>query len=66
MKVITRKYKLEKTAEFMADCQRYAAEKAKESHLANGTYPPKGIVSENLKKGEAFRFKSGHAGKNKS
>lgn len=63
---LARKYKLEKTAEFMADCQSYAAEKAKESHLANGTYPPKGIVNENLKKGEAFRFKSGHAGKNKS
>ena len=58
---LSRKLKLEKTAEFMADCQRYTAKKAKESHLANGTYPPKGIVNENLKKGEAFRFKPGHA-----
>lgn len=63
---LARKYKLEKTAEFMAYCQKYTAKKAKESHLANGTYPPKGIVNENLKKGEAFRFKPGHAGKNKS
>lgn len=59
-----RKFKLVKTPSFMKDCQRYTAQKAKESHLANGTYPPKGIVNENLKKGEAFRFKPGHTRNN--
>lgn len=55
-----RKLGLTKTPEFMADCQRYSAAKAKQSHLANGTYPPKGVVTDNLQKGAPFRFKPGH------
>lgn len=60
---IAHQMKLEKTPEFMAACQEYAAKKAKESHLKNGTYPPKGVINENIAKGAAFRFKPGHVSK---
>ncbi len=53
---------LEKTAQFMRESQRHTAKKAQESHLKNGTYPERGVVNENLKKGEAYRFKPGHGG----
>lgn len=52
---------LEKSPEFMRECQRFSAKRAKESHLKNGTYNPRGVVPENFKKGEAYQFKPGHA-----
>lgn len=52
---------VEKTAQFMKETQAFTARKAKESHLANGTYPPKGVVNQNIAKGEAFRFQPGHS-----
>lgn len=57
---LARKMKLEKTPEFMRDTQAYTAQKAKESHLRNGTYPKKGVVNDNIAKGAPFRFKPGH------
>lgn len=54
---IARRLGLQKTAQFMKECQAHTARKANESHLRNGTYPPKGYYSPNLKKGEAYRFK---------
>lgn len=62
---IARKMGLTKTTEFMKDSQAYTARKAKESHLRNGTYPPKGVVNDNLKKGAPFRYKPGHSGRTK-
>lgn len=47
---------LTKTRQFMRKVQRNAADKAKESHLRNGTYPPKGYV---IPRSEEFRFKTG-------
>lgn len=47
---------LEKTPQFMKECQAVTARLAKESHLRNGTYPPKGVVNENIAKGAPFRF----------
>jgi hypothetical protein len=61
---IARKLHLNKTPEFMRECQRKTAEAAQASHQANGTYPPKGVVNENLKKGEAYRFQPGHPYRN--
>lgn len=49
---------LRKTEQFMKECQAHTARKAKESHLANGTYPAKGWYSPNLQKGEKYQFKS--------
>lgn len=46
----------------MKDCQRYTAKKAKQSHLKNGTYPPKGFIIPNSEK---YRFKPGHKSFNK-
>ena len=57
---LARKMGLEKTAQFRKECQAFTAKKARESHLKNGTYPPKGVVNENLKKGAAFRYQPGH------
>lgn len=48
-----------KTKTFMLECQRFAARRAKESHLRNGTYPPKGVYSDNLRHGEKYQFKPG-------
>lgn len=48
---------IDKSPEFMRQCQACTARKAKESHLRNGTYPAKGWYSPNLRKGEPYRFK---------
>lgn len=48
---------LQKTPQFMREAQAHAARRAKESHLRNGTYPPKGWYSPNLQKGQQYRFK---------
>lgn len=47
---------LTKTRQFMRKVQREAADKAKASHLRNGTYPPKGYI---IPRSEEFRFKAG-------
>lgn len=47
---------LTKSRQFMRKTQRNAADKAKESHLRNGTYPPKGYI---IPRSEEFRFKAG-------
>lgn len=52
-----RRLGLEKTAEFMRECQAFTTRMAKESNIRNGTYPPKGVVNANLAKGERYRFK---------
>lgn len=57
---LARKLGVEKTEQFMRDRQAITARKAKESHLAHNTYPPKGVINENIAKGEAYRFKPGH------
>ena len=44
---IVRKLGLKKTPQFIRKCQQAAAAAAKESHLRNGTYPPKGYVIPN-------------------
>ena len=46
----------------MKDCQLHTAKKAKQSHLANGTYPPKGFVVPGREK---YYFKKGHKPNNK-
>lgn len=57
---LARKLGLDKSREFMMQTQRYTAMKAKESHLKNGTYPPKGVVHPNFAGSEKYRFKPGH------
>lgn len=57
---LARKLGVNKTDQFVRECQQFTARKAKESHLKNGTYPPKGVVTANLAKGEKYRFKPGH------
>ena len=47
---------LKKTKQFMRKCQRATSEAAKASHLANGTYPPKGYI---IPRSEEFRYKPG-------
>lgn len=54
---IARCYGLKKTPQFMKECQTYSSNKAKESHLRNGTYPPKGFI---VPGSEKYRFKPGH------
>lgn len=54
---IARNLELRKTPQFMAECQAYTAKKAQESHRKNGTYPPKGVYTPNLRKGEKYQFK---------
>lgn len=53
---LARRMGLQKTAQFMREAQAHAARRARESHLRNGTYPPKGWYSPNLQKGAAHRF----------
>ena len=53
-----REHGLTKTAQFMKECQAHTAKKARESHLKNGTYNPKGFI---IPGSEKFRFKPGHA-----
>lgn len=55
-----RRLGLQKTEQFIKECQAHTAKKAKDSHLKNGTYPAKGWYSPNLQKGEAYQFKPGH------
>lgn len=47
---------LKKTGRFQTKCQRNAADKAKESHIIHGTFPPKGYI---IPGSERYRFKSG-------
>lgn len=47
---------LTKSRQHMRRTQRNAAAMAKESHLRNGTYPPKGYI---IPRSEEFRFKAG-------
>lgn len=47
MHCIVRKLGLKKTPQFMRKCQQATTAAAKESHLRNGTYPPKGYVIPN-------------------
>ena len=47
---------LTKTKQYMKKCQAYTTACAKESHLRNGTYPPKGYI---IPRSEEFRFKPG-------
>lgn len=54
---LARRMGLQKTAQFMREAQAHAARRARESHLRNGTYPPKGWLSPNLQKGQQYRFK---------
>lgn len=51
-----RLYGLKKTPQHMRKMQRNTAEKAKESHLKNGTYPPKGY---RIPRSEEFQFRPG-------
>lgn len=51
-----RKLGLTKSRQHMRKIQRNAADRAKESHLRNGTYPPKGYI---IPRSEEFRFKAG-------
>ena len=54
---LARKLGVEKTAQFMRECQAFTARKARESHIKNGTYPKKGYYSPNLQKGKQYQFK---------
>lgn len=54
---LARRMGLRKTEQFMREAQAHAVKRAKESHLRNGTYPPKGWYSPNLQKGQQYRFK---------
>ena len=47
---LARRYGLAKSPQFMRDCRLYTAKKTKESHLKNGTYPPKGFAIPNREK----------------
>ena len=53
---IVRSLGLKKTKQFMRKCQRATAEAAKASHIANGTYPPKGY---RIPRSEEFQYKQG-------
>jgi len=47
---------LKKTKQFMKKCQKATSEAAKASHIANGTYPPKGY---RIPRAEEFQYKPG-------
>lgn len=57
---IARRYRLAKDPGFMKDCQAFTARKARESHIKNGTYPPKGEPHPNFAGSEKYRFQPGH------
>lgn len=57
---LARKYRLTKSKEFMKDCQAFTAKKAYESHMKNGTFPPKGVPHPNFAGSEKYQFKPGH------
>lgn len=52
-----REWGLKKTKAHCRQMQREAAAAAKASHLANGTYPPRGYI---IPGSEKYRFKPGH------
>lgn len=52
-----RAWGLKKTRAHCKQMQREAAAAAKASHLANGTYPPRGFI---IPGSERYRFKAGH------
>lgn len=54
---MARAMKLEKTPQFMKECQAFTSGKAHESHLRHGTYPAKGFYSPDLQKGISYQFK---------
>ena len=51
---LARKHNLVKTAQFMREAQVHASQRAHQSHMRNGTYPPKGYIIPNS---EQYRFK---------
>jgi len=53
---IVRQLGLKKTGRFMKKCQKECSDAAKESHLRNGTYPPKGY---RIPRSEEFQIKPG-------
>lgn len=53
-----RRFGLKKTRAHMRQMQRETAAAAKASHLAHGTYPPKGYI---IPRSEEFRFKKGES-----
>ena len=53
---IARSLGLKKSPQFMRKCQMATSRAAKESHLRNGTYPPKGY---RIPRSEEFGFKKG-------
>jgi hypothetical protein len=53
---LARELGLTKSRQFVRKMQRNAADKAKASHLRNGTYPPKGY---RIPRSEEFQFKAG-------
>ena len=53
---LVRQLGLKKTKQFMRKCQRATSEAAKASHIANGTYPPKGY---RIPRSEEFQYKTG-------
>ncbi len=55
-----RRLGLQKTAQFMKECQAHTSKRAQESHIRNGTYPAKGYYSPNLQKGKPYQFQTGH------
>ena len=59
---IVRELGLGKSPQHLKKCQEHAARKARESHLANGTYPPKGYV---IPGSENYRFKPGESNKDR-
>lgn len=54
---LARRLGVKKTPEFMKECQAVTARLAKESHLRNGTYNPKGVLPANFAGSEIYRFK---------
>ena len=50
---------LKKTPQFMTKMQRNPSDRPHESHLRNGTYPPKGYI---IPRSEEYRFKAGETG----
>lgn len=53
-----RRLGLAKTREFMKEAQAHTARCAAESRRRHGTYPPKGVANDNLRKGAAYQFQS--------
>lgn len=54
---LARRMGINKTPQFMRECQAHTSKRAKESHLKNGTYPAKGYYSPNLQKGVKYQFR---------